>query len=118
MKVKELRSKSVEELEKDLIVFKKELFNLRFQKVQGQVEKTHRVRQLRRAVARVSTILNETKLGIKCFVKKADRHVVIKAKVEVKKEPKKESEKTVKTVAKKETKSKEKKQIKKGEKHA
>jgi large subunit ribosomal protein L29 len=65
MKTKDFRAKAPEELQKDFIAFKKELFNLRFQKVQGAIEKTHRVRQLKRAVAKVSTLLNEIKLGIK-----------------------------------------------------
>jgi large subunit ribosomal protein L29 len=60
MKVKELRKKSVEERADDLMAFKKELFNLRFQSVHSKVVKTHRVRQLKRAVARVKTLLNES----------------------------------------------------------
>ena len=57
MKIKELRSKSVEELKKMLVTSKKELFNLRFQKACGQMKKTHRVRQVRRSVARINTLL-------------------------------------------------------------
>ncbi|NRA73309.1 MAG: 50S ribosomal protein L29 [Rickettsiales bacterium] len=64
MKIKDLRPKNTEELERDFTTFKKELFSLRFQKVQGEAIKTHRVRQLKKAVARVSTLLNEMKLGI------------------------------------------------------
>jgi large subunit ribosomal protein L29 len=65
MKTKELRNKSAEELQKDFVAFKKELFNLRFQKVQGQVAKTHRIKQLKKAVARIQTLLKELVLGIK-----------------------------------------------------
>ena len=107
MKIKELRSKSIEELRKDLVTFKKELFNLRFQKVHGQVDKTHRVKQVRRAVARVKTLLQEMVLGIKKQDKKIKKPVV---KKEIKKEvaPKKETK--VKAEVKKKAEPKDKKQ--------
>jgi len=115
MKIKELRNKSIEELRKDLVAFKKELFNLRFQKVQGQAEKTHRVKQVRRAVARVKTLLNEMELGIKHQekVKKVVVKKEIKKKVVSKKVITKETkEKGVakKNVIKKTVKPKDKKQ--------
>jgi large subunit ribosomal protein L29 len=78
MKTKELRTKSVEELQKNFDAFKKELFNLRFQKVQGQIEKTHRVKQIRRAVARVKTLLNEAKIGVK--IEKKEKLIKISPK--------------------------------------
>jgi large subunit ribosomal protein L29 len=60
MKIAELRSKSAEEL-KDLIVsLKKEQFNLRFQKAAGSTEGAARVTLLRKTVARVKTLQNET----------------------------------------------------------
>lgn len=58
MKMEELKNKSVDELKKVLISFKKELFNLRFQKVYGQLEKTHRTRIVKKSVARIHTLLN------------------------------------------------------------
>ena len=93
MKIKELVSKSIEELKKDLIAFKKELFNLRFRKVQGQVDKTHRVRQVKKTVARINTLLREMELGIKKKEKKIKKSV-IKEKIE--KAPKEEVVKEVK----------------------
>ena len=59
MKIKDLRSKKADELNKSLLEFKKELFNLRFQKVSGELTKTHRIRYIRRSVAKIETLLNE-----------------------------------------------------------
>jgi large subunit ribosomal protein L29 len=58
-KPSELRSKTVEELmqeEKDL---RKELFNLNFQKVTGEIENPMRIKEVRKNIARVLTIINE-----------------------------------------------------------
>ncbi|MCH9753577.1 MAG: 50S ribosomal protein L29 [Alphaproteobacteria bacterium] len=59
MKIKDLRAKKTDELSKNLLEFKKELFNLRFQKVSGELTKTHRIRYIRRSVAKIETLLNE-----------------------------------------------------------
>ncbi len=59
MKASELRSKSKDELREELVGLKKEQFNLRFQAAAGQLENTARVRQIRRDVARIQTILGE-----------------------------------------------------------
>ena len=59
MKASELRSKSKDELREELASLKKEQFNLRFQAASGQLENTARVREIRRDVARINTILNE-----------------------------------------------------------
>ncbi len=59
MDAKELRSKTPEQLREDLVQLKKEAFNLRFQQATGQLENTARMRQVKRDVARVNTILNE-----------------------------------------------------------
>ena len=59
MKISELRGKTVDQLISILLDLKKEAFNLRFQKVAGELEKTSRVREVRRAIARVKTLLNE-----------------------------------------------------------
>ena len=53
----ELRSKPVDELKTTLSDLKKEQFNLRFQRASGQLEKTSRVREVRRDIARIKTIL-------------------------------------------------------------
>ena len=58
MKIKDIREKSIEELEGELEKLKKEAFNLRFQKAGGQLENTARVRLVRRTIARILTVLN------------------------------------------------------------
>ena len=59
MKAEELRGKTPDELREQLVSLKKDAFNLRFQSATNQLENTARVRQVRREVARVSTILNQ-----------------------------------------------------------
>jgi large subunit ribosomal protein L29 len=61
MKIAELRAKSRDELETQLASLKKEQFNLRFQKASSQLENTARVREVRRDIARIHTLLNESK---------------------------------------------------------
>jgi large subunit ribosomal protein L29 len=56
MKSVDVHAKSVDELSDQLASLKKEQFNLRFQKATGQLEKTARVREVRRDIARVKTI--------------------------------------------------------------
>jgi large subunit ribosomal protein L29 len=51
--------KTVDELDADLADLKKEQFNLRFQKATGQLEKTARVKQVRKDIARIKTIAAE-----------------------------------------------------------
>ena len=53
------RDKSSDELSDELMKLKKEQFNLRFQRASGQLEKTSRVREVRRDIARVQTVLSE-----------------------------------------------------------
>jgi len=57
MKAAEVRAKTPDQLRDELASLKKEQFNLRFQKASGQLEKTARVRQVRRDIARIKTIL-------------------------------------------------------------
>ena len=59
MDAKELREKNPDQLQEELVSLKKEAFNLRFQQATGQIENTARMRQVRRSVARVNTILNQ-----------------------------------------------------------
>ncbi|MEC7763284.1 MAG: 50S ribosomal protein L29 [Pseudomonadota bacterium] len=59
MNASELRDKSADQLKDQLGDLKKEAFNLRFQQATGQLENTARMRQVKRDVARVKTILNE-----------------------------------------------------------
>ncbi|HEX5794434.1 MAG TPA: 50S ribosomal protein L29 [Geminicoccaceae bacterium] len=57
MKASEVRGKGGDELREQLLQLKKEQFNLRFQKATGQLENTSRVREVRRDIARIKTIL-------------------------------------------------------------
>jgi large subunit ribosomal protein L29 len=59
MNASDLRTKSVDELTDELGRLKREQFNLRFQKATGQLEKTARIRQVRRDIARVKTIATQ-----------------------------------------------------------
>ena len=59
MKASEVRRKSGDELREQLLQLKKEQFNLSFQKATGQLENTNRVREVRRDIARLKTILAE-----------------------------------------------------------
>ena len=59
MKVADVRAKSTDELKTELVALKKEAFNLRFQAASGQLENTARVRQVRRDIARIKTIMRE-----------------------------------------------------------
>lgn len=61
LETQELREQSVEELAKREQELADQLFALRFQKVTGQLEKPSRVRQVKRDLARVLTVLNEKK---------------------------------------------------------
>ena len=58
-KTDDWRGKSADELGTELTKLKKEAFNLRFQRANGQLEKTHRVRTVRRTIARIETVLTE-----------------------------------------------------------
>lgn len=59
MKIKEIRQLTTEELNKKIAESKEELFNLKFQQATGNLEKPHRLNELRKTVARLKTVLNE-----------------------------------------------------------
>jgi large subunit ribosomal protein L29 len=59
--VKELRLKTDDELGDQLVGLRKEAFNLRFRAASGQLENTARVREVRRTIARVKTIIRQRK---------------------------------------------------------
>ncbi|PIE44431.1 MAG: 50S ribosomal protein L29 [Gammaproteobacteria bacterium] len=59
MKASELREKTVEELNKELIDLLKEQFNLRMRKATGQLSQNHLLGQTKRNIARVKTVLSE-----------------------------------------------------------
>ena len=64
MKAEEIRAMTSAELGKKLDDLKGELFNLRFQMVTAQLDNPMRIREVRRDIARVKTILRERELGI------------------------------------------------------
>ena len=57
MKIGEVRRLTPDQLQDQLIQLKKEQFNLRFQAATGQMEKTHRVNEIRKDIARIKTVL-------------------------------------------------------------
>jgi large subunit ribosomal protein L29 len=57
MKIDDIRGMTPDQLTDQLVTLKKEQFNLRFQKATGQVEKTHRVDEVRKDIARIKTVL-------------------------------------------------------------
>ena len=57
--VEDLRSKSATELNEELVAAKKELFNLRFQNATNQLENTSRIKEVRKNIARIQTVITE-----------------------------------------------------------
>ena len=57
--VNELRAKSVEELNEELVAAKKELFNVRFQNATNQLDNTSRIKEVRKNIARIQTMITE-----------------------------------------------------------
>ena len=57
--IEDVRANSADQLGDQLTKLKKEQFNLRFQRANGQLEKTSRVREVRKQIARIMTIMNE-----------------------------------------------------------
>ena len=63
MKAEEIRALSSEEMERKLTELKHELFNLRFQHEVGQLENPSKMKQTKREIARIKTVLNEMALS-------------------------------------------------------
>ena len=57
--VEELKAKSAAELNEELVAAKKELFNLRFQNATNQLDNTARIKEVRRNIARIQTVITE-----------------------------------------------------------
>lgn len=57
--VKDLKAKSVAELNDELVAAKKELFNLRFQNAINQLDNTSRIKEVRKNIARIQTVISE-----------------------------------------------------------
>lgn len=60
----ELKNKSNEELNDDLVTAKKELFNLRFQNATNQLTNTARIREVRKNIARIQTVITQKQKGL------------------------------------------------------
>lgn len=63
VRTKEIRDLSAEELDAQLKNSKQELFNLRFQLVTGQLDNPMRIRDVKRTIARIKTIIREREMG-------------------------------------------------------
>ncbi len=63
MKIEDIRLKSEDQLNGELVALKKEAFNLRFQKASGQLENTARVGAVRRDIARIKTVLRQRRMA-------------------------------------------------------
>ena len=61
--VADLRQRTIDELNDELTNLKREQLNLRFQRASGQLESTSRVRDVRRDIARINTVINERRLA-------------------------------------------------------
>ena len=57
--VQDLKAKSAAELNEELVAAKKELFNLRFQNATNQLENTSRIKEVRKNIARIQTVITE-----------------------------------------------------------
>ena len=57
--VEELKTKSAAELNEELVAAKKELFNLRFQNATNQLDNTSRIKEVRKNIARIQTVITE-----------------------------------------------------------
>ena len=55
--VEDLRTKSIAELNEELVAAKKELFNLRFQNATNQLDNTSRIKEVRKNIARIQTVI-------------------------------------------------------------
>ncbi|MDG4657872.1 50S ribosomal protein L29 [Ectobacillus antri] len=64
MKTNEIRELTTAEIELKVKALKEELFNLRFQLATGQLENTARIREVRKAIARMKTVVREREIGI------------------------------------------------------
>lgn len=73
MKAEDLKTKTIDELEKLLLDLRKDQMNQRFQKSNGALEKTAEIRNTRRSIARIKTFMNARQAGVeqKAPVKKA-----------------------------------------------
>lgn len=59
MRVEDIRNKSITELNKEVVELKKELFELRFQQATGQLDKPSKLKEVKKTIARIKTIITE-----------------------------------------------------------
>ncbi len=64
MKANEIREMTTAEIEQQVKSLKEELFNLRFQLATGQLENTARIREVRKSIARMKTVIREREIGV------------------------------------------------------
>jgi large subunit ribosomal protein L29 len=64
MKANEIRDLTTAEIEQKVKSLKEELFNLRFQLATGQLENTARIREVRKAIARMKTVIREREISL------------------------------------------------------
>ena len=64
MKANEIRELTTAEIEQKVKSFKEELFNLRFQLATGQLENTVRLREVKKSIARLKTVIREREIGV------------------------------------------------------
>lgn len=64
MKANEIRELTTAEIEQNIKSLKEELFNLRFQLATGQLENTARIKEVRKGIARMKTIIREREIGV------------------------------------------------------
>jgi len=65
MKIQEIKDMTVDQLNQELIKFKREQLNLRFQVASGQLDNTSRVRDVRRTIAQIKTVQHNNKNSVK-----------------------------------------------------
>ena len=63
--VEDLKAKSVAELNEELVAAKKELFNLRFQNATNQLDNTARIKEVRKNIARIQTVMTQKAREVK-----------------------------------------------------
>lgn len=99
MKFEDLKGKTRDELNQLVLEGKKELFNLRFQRTTGELEKTHRFREIRKSIARINTYINSgAEITAATSVKK-EKPAKAKKEAKAAKEPKAKKETKKKKVA-------------------
>jgi large subunit ribosomal protein L29 len=65
MKIADIKTMTIDQIDDEVLKLKKEQFNLRFQRATGQLENTNRVREVRRDIARLKTVAQQKRAGAK-----------------------------------------------------